>query len=83
MLTKVFALLAFITSTVSLFPQIIKTYQSKSAADLSALMLLNFFICSVCWLCYGFMINDSAIWLTNLVMLICSLVMGYLKLKYK
>lgn len=83
MLLKFFGLMAFITSTISLFPQIIKTYQSKSAADLSALMLLNFFICSVCWLCYGLMTNDLAVWLTNLVMVICSLILGYLKLKYK
>ena len=83
MLIKFFGFLAFITSIISLFPQIIKTYKTKSATDLSALMLLNFLICSVSWLCYGLMTNDLAVWSTNLVMVICSIILGYLKFKYK
>lgn len=53
MLEYFFGLIAFITSFIGLAPQIYKTFQIKSAKDLSMLMLLNYLICSIAWIIYG------------------------------
>lgn len=75
--------LAAITSTISLFPQIYKTFKSKSAKDLSLLMLCNFFITSFLWVSYGLMIGSYAVWVTNIIMVISSIIMIFFKFRYK
>ena len=46
-----------ICSAIALTPQIYKVYQTKSAKDISLLMLLNYLICSVSWMIYGLSIT--------------------------
>lgn len=82
MITDILGFLAALTSTISLLPQIYKTYQSKSATDLSYLMLLNFLLTSLLWVSYGFLINSRAVWGANIIMLIFSLLMLWLKYQY-
>ena len=74
--------LAAFTSTISLIPQVYKTYKLKSSNDLSYLMLLNFFVTSVLWILYGIMIMSVAVWGTNVIMLIFSVILLILKYKY-
>jgi MtN3 and saliva related transmembrane protein len=75
--------LAFFTSCISLIPQILRTYKTKSVEDLSFLMLLNFLVCSVSWVVYGMMLNAFSIWLTNIFMSLSSLFLLILKCKYR
>jgi len=49
MITSTIGFLAAFTSTISLIPQIYKTYKLKSSQDLSYLMLVNFLITSILW----------------------------------
>ena len=79
MLINIVGFLAAFTSTVSLVPQIYRTYKLKSANDLSYLMLLNFLLTSLLWTSYGFMISSFAVWGANVIMIIFSVIMLLLK----
>lgn len=73
---------AIITSNIALLPQIYKSYRSRSVNDLSVLMLINFLICSVTWVIYGFYIEDMTVWLTNCISTFFNLTLLCLKIKY-
>ena len=79
---NIIGFLAAFTSTISLLPQIYKTYRSRSAEDLSYLMLLNFFITSLLWTSYGMMIESIAVWGANIIMIIFSIILIVLKYSY-
>jgi MtN3 and saliva related transmembrane protein len=70
MIISIIGFLAAFTSTISLIPQIYKTYKLKSSQDLSYLMLVNFFITSMLWTIYGFMIDSVAVWGANIIMIL-------------
>lgn len=63
-------------------PQVIKTWKSKSAKDISLNMFIIAFVNEIMWLVYGFMLDNWVIILTNAVMLGMSGFMIALKLKY-
>lgn len=79
----VLGLIAGTLTTVAFLPQMLKTYQSKSAKDVSLVMLVIFCTGVSLWLVYGFFRRDLAILLANAVTLIFNLGIVYLKLKYK
>ena len=66
--------LALITSFIGLIPQIYKVYQTKSAGDISFLMLINYFICSLAWLIYGLETESDYVIYSNLLGLITSFI---------
>ena len=82
MILAVISIIASATSIFSLVPQIYRTYRLKSASDLSMLMLLNFFVCSICWVIYGGLTDMRMVWITNVVMTIFSIILIIFKLKY-
>lgn len=79
----VLGLIAGTLTTVAFLPQMLKTYQSKSAKDVSLVMLVIFCTGVSLWLVYGFFRRDLAILLANAVTLIFNLGIVYLKFKYK
>jgi len=78
----IISFLACATSTVSLIPQVYKTYKSKSVDDLSTIMLWNFCLCSLLWIVYGLATDSITVWVTNVIMLIFSVMLVYFKIKY-
>ncbi|MDR0306045.1 MAG: SemiSWEET transporter [Chitinispirillales bacterium] len=62
--------IAGILTTVSLLPQVIKTYRSKSAKDLSLGMFLLFTLGVLMWLVYGIGIQKTPIIAANGVTLV-------------
>ncbi|MFK7967928.1 MAG: SemiSWEET family sugar transporter [Rickettsiaceae bacterium] len=70
------------TSVISLMPQIVKSYKTKSVGDLSILMIINFLISSICWTLYGILIDAVSVWATNIVMTVFSLILMNFKFKY-
>ncbi|MDR2646234.1 MAG: hypothetical protein LBC04_03630 [Holosporaceae bacterium] len=44
---------ALITSIIGLFPQVYKSYRTKSTVDISMLMLINYMVCSIAWIIHG------------------------------
>ena len=69
-------------TTVSFLPQLIKTWKSKSASDLSLGMFSVFSVGVVCWLCYGLLIHESPIIFWNIVTLVMVLAILVMKLKF-
>ena len=70
-------------TTVSLLPQVIKTWKTKSANDFSLAMLLIWCTGIVCWVAYGFLLNAEPIILWNLITLVLTGIILAMKLKFK
>jgi MtN3 and saliva related transmembrane protein len=83
LLTLILGLTAATLTTSAFLPQVIKTWQTKSAKDVSVAMLITFCLGIFLWLLYGIFRQDLAIILANAVTLILNLVILYLKLRYK
>lgn len=69
-------------SAITFLPQVIKTYRSRSAKDISVLMFTLATVSVILWLVYGIMINNGPVIYTNSCVLILSVIMLYFKLKY-
>ena len=79
----VLGMVAGVMTTVSFLPQLFKVWQSKSASDLSFVMLLILNVGMLLWLIYGILIHDIAVILTHSISLIlASLILG-LKLRFQ
>jgi MtN3 and saliva related transmembrane protein len=76
-------MLAGTITSITFLPQVIKVWRSRSAKDLSLLMLLLLMTGVSLWLAYGLAIGDAAIIYTNSMVLLMSLVLLFFKLKYK
>jgi MtN3 and saliva related transmembrane protein len=75
-------LLAGTLTTIAFLPQVIHTWKTKSAKDLSLPMLLSFTTGVLCWLVYGIWIESLPIALANGVTLVLAGANLALKLKY-
>jgi len=82
MLIFIVSVLACFTSTISLIPQVYKTYRTKSVDDLSSVMLWNFCLCSLLWIIYGLLTDSKTVWVTNVIMLVFSVILVYFKIRY-
>jgi MtN3 and saliva related transmembrane protein len=80
--TTLLGFFAGFLTTVSFLPQVMKTWQSRSASDLSLGMLSIFSAGVMCWLIYGFLLQESPMIFWNSVTLILVLVILILKLKF-
>lgn len=69
-------------TTVSFVPQVIKTWRSRSTADISFTMFLLFSAGVTLWLLYGVMINSLPVILSNMVTLVLSLSIIGMKLMF-
>lgn len=74
---------AGVLTCLTFLPQVIKTWKEKSARDISLLMFLIAAVNEVMWIAYGGLLNNWVIILTNAVVLSMSLIMIFLKLRYK
>jgi len=70
-------------TTIAFVPQVVKTYQSRSAKDLSLTMFLVFSIGIVLWLVYGIMIREWPVIIANAITLLLSLILLIFKLNFK
>lgn len=73
---------AGILTSLSMFPQLVKTFKDKKAEDLSLVMIFILMsgICS--WIWYGFLKNDLPIIVTNLFSFILNIILLIFRLKY-
>jgi len=70
-------------SSITFLPQVIKTWQTKSAKDISLWMFLLVTLSVVLWLVYGIYKQSIPIIYTNSAVLIMSLIMLYFKWKFR
>ena len=80
---EILGLIAGTITSITFLPQVIKVWQTKSAKDLSLVMLLLLMLGVILWLIYGLMLMNVAIIYTNSMVLAMSLILLFFKLKYK
>ena len=78
-----FGFLAALLTTIAFLPQLYKTWQTKSADDVSLLMLILFIIGLICWIIYGIKINSIPILVANIFTLIFNFSILILKITYR
>ena len=64
---EIFGFIALVTTMIGLFPQVYKTYVTKSAQDLSMLMLGNYLLGSIAWIVYAVCISDQTVLWANIL----------------
>ena len=70
-------------TTMAFWPQLHKTWATKSAGDVSLGMLIIFSTGVALWLCYGVVLHSWPIILTNVVTLGMTITILALKLRYR
>lgn len=73
---------AGLITAFTFFPQVVKTWKTKSAKDVSLAMFVIALTNQILWLAFGVLRNDPVIIITNAVMLVMTTLMISLKLKY-
>jgi len=81
--TEILGYTAGTISSLTFLPQVIKTWKSKSAGDISLLMFLFATASVIIWLIYGILKENGAIIYTNATILVLSSVMLFFKFRYK
>ncbi|MCU0447120.1 MAG: SemiSWEET transporter [Microscillaceae bacterium] len=79
----ILGLVAATLSTLAFIPQVIQTWQTKSAKDLSFAMFFLMFTATALWLVYGLMLSALPIIVANGTILVLLGVILYFKLIYK
>lgn len=82
-MTESIGLFAGSLTTISFLPQVIKTWKSRSAKDLSLVMFSLFCTGIFLWLIYGLLIHSWPVILSNTFTLVLSLTILFFKLKFK
>lgn len=76
-------LIASVFSIAAFIPQVIRTWKTKKAEDLSMSMLVAFISGTLLWFVYGLLINSLPVIVANLVISILVIILMMLKLRYK
>jgi MtN3 and saliva related transmembrane protein len=79
----IIGLIAALFTTISLFPQLIKIWKTKSTKDISTGMFMLYSGSVLLWFIYGVYLNDFPIILANSLALIQAIMILTLKEKYK
>lgn len=79
----ILGLIAGTLTTIAFLPQLLKTWRTKSAKDISLVMMITFCIGVFLWMIYGIFIQAFPVILTNIVTLILGLLIIILKIKYE
>ena len=72
----------FLTSVAAL-PQVVKTWKSRHARDLSVWPPVLISSGVALWLLYGILIRDIPLILANIIPLVCNLILLFLKIRYR
>lgn len=70
-------------TTAAFFPQVLKTWKSRSAKDLSLGMFSLFCLGVLLWLVYGVMVRDVPVIAANLLTLMLASTLLFFKLRFK
>ena len=73
---------AAMLTTIAFLPQLYKTWQTKSANDVSLIMLILFITGLICWIIYGIKINSIPILVANIITFIFNFLILILKVIY-
>lgn len=79
----VLGLAAAALTVIAFFPQLMKTWKTKSTKDISLGMFSAFCVGVLLWFVYGISISDLPVTIANLLTFIQALIILMFKLKYK
>lgn len=79
----ILGLIAGALTTIAFLPQMYKTWQTKSAKDVSFIMLITFMSGLLLWLIYGIALQALPIIIANAISFLFNLIILCLKIKYK
>jgi MtN3 and saliva related transmembrane protein len=82
-ISQLLGLAAGALTTAAFLPQVIKTWKSRSAKDLSLGMFSLFCLGVLLWLVYGLMVMDIPVIAANLVTLMLASTLLFFKLRFK
>ncbi|MEB3355163.1 MAG: SemiSWEET transporter [Synechococcales bacterium] len=82
-LVTTLGLVAGSLTTIAYLPQLLKTWRSKSAEDISWSMLITLCLGIVLWLVYGSYVHDLPVILANVVTLMLTSFILVLKIRYR
>jgi len=80
---QILGLVAGSLTTAAFLPQVIKTWKSRSAKDLSLGMFSLFCLGVAMWLVYGIAVKDIPVIAANLMTLILASTLLFFKLRFK
>jgi MtN3 and saliva related transmembrane protein len=80
---QLLGLAAGFLTTAAFLPQVIKTWKSRSAKDLSLGMFSLFCLGVLLWLIYGLMVKDIPVIAANMVTLMLASTLLFFKLRFK
>lgn len=83
MLATIFGAIAGILTSIRLIPQIYKSLNTRKTRDLSFAFLIIVFFQALFLILYGIFKPEKFIFYMNILPFICSIILIYLKLKYK
>ena len=69
-------------TTIAFLPQLLKTWKTKSAEDISLIMLILFLTGLLCWIIYGLKINSNPILFANIITFIFNFSILILKITH-
>jgi len=79
----ILGLVAGVLTTIAFLPQMFQIWLTKSAKDVSFVMLIIFMSGLCLWLIYGIIIGALPIIMANAVTLFFNLIILWLKIKYR
>lgn len=71
------------TTISALMPQVVKSFLSKSAKDLSLLTLFLLFLNGLVWMFYGVLLGGRSLVIANIIFIINVLVLLFFKYQYR
>lgn len=79
----ILGLVAGTLTTIAFLPQMFQIWRTKSATDVSYVMLIVFMSGLLLWLIYGIILGALPVILANAVTLCFNLIILWLKIKYR
>ncbi|MBN2140701.1 MAG: SemiSWEET transporter [Desulfovibrionaceae bacterium] len=80
---ETFGIVAGTLTTVSFFPQVVKTWRSKEVKDISLAMYLILTSGILLWIVYGLLIDSISVILANIVTFVLTVAILVMKIRYR
>ena len=81
--SEIFGFAAATLSTVAFLPQVVKTWKTQSAKDVSYALLLTFSTGCLCWVIYGFQVGAKPVMIANLFTMALNLAILTMKIYFE
>jgi len=81
--SEVFGFAAATLSTIAFLPQVVKTWKTRSAKDVSYALLLTFSTGCLCWVIYGYQVEAKPVMIANAFTLALNLTILAMKIFFE